>query len=83
MNRIVKEHYPVEKLPADLREGLGDATHVRITVENKADDEAILVDLDAKLQKAMTDVASGRGLSADQVRASLADHAKNWAPRTK
>lgn len=31
MNRIVREHYPVEKLPEDLREGL-QGTHVRVTV---------------------------------------------------
>ncbi|UOK69332.1 hypothetical protein [Ancylobacter polymorphus] len=31
MNKIVREHYPVEKLPEDLREGL-EATHVRVTV---------------------------------------------------
>jgi hypothetical protein len=29
MNRVVKEHYPVEKLPAELREGISDD---RVTV---------------------------------------------------
>lgn len=32
MNRIVREHYPVEKLPEDLREGI-EGTHVSVTVE--------------------------------------------------
>jgi hypothetical protein len=33
MNKIVREHYPVENLPADLREGLTDGSTVRIVVE--------------------------------------------------
>jgi hypothetical protein len=33
MNRIVKEHYPVEKLPEDLREQLPEDVKVKITVE--------------------------------------------------
>lgn len=37
MNKIVREHYPVDKLPEDLREGI-EGTHVRVTVvpEEKA-----------------------------------------------
>jgi hypothetical protein len=31
--KIIRENYPVEKLPEDLRAGLGDATRVRVTVE--------------------------------------------------
>jgi hypothetical protein len=34
MIRIVKEHYPVSKLPAELREGLDPADQVRITIES-------------------------------------------------
>ena len=33
MNKIVKEHYPVSKLPPDLREGLDAGEQVRITIE--------------------------------------------------
>jgi hypothetical protein len=33
MNKIVREHYPVENLPADLREGLGDGETVRVVIE--------------------------------------------------
>jgi hypothetical protein len=32
MNRIVKEHYPVSKLPEELREGLDPAELVTVTV---------------------------------------------------
>jgi hypothetical protein len=33
MNRIVKENYPVSKLPEDLREGLEPSSVVTVTVE--------------------------------------------------
>ena len=32
MNRIVRTHYPVEKLPEDLRAGLAAGAHVTITI---------------------------------------------------
>lgn len=35
MNKIVREHYPVEKLPEDLRQGLPDSGTVTITVEEE------------------------------------------------
>jgi hypothetical protein len=33
MNKIVREHYPVENLPDDLREGLEAGSTVRVVVE--------------------------------------------------
>jgi hypothetical protein len=33
MNKIVREHYPVANLPADLREGLGEGVTARVMVE--------------------------------------------------
>jgi hypothetical protein len=33
MNKIVREHYPVEKLPEDLRAELGVARTVTVTIE--------------------------------------------------
>ena len=36
MNRIVREHYPVEKLPEDLRDGLPIGATVTVTVEDEA-----------------------------------------------
>ncbi len=35
MNKIVREHYPVEKLPEDLRAGLSAGQSVTITVEEE------------------------------------------------
>jgi hypothetical protein len=33
MNKIVREHYPVERLPEDLRRDLEGSTSVRLTLE--------------------------------------------------
>ncbi len=33
MNKIVREHYPVERLPEDLREGLQPGATVRVVLE--------------------------------------------------
>jgi len=33
MNKIVREHYPVERLPEDLRRSLPEAATVRLTME--------------------------------------------------
>jgi hypothetical protein len=33
MNRIVRKHYPVERLPADLRSELSGAVRVRLELE--------------------------------------------------
>jgi hypothetical protein len=36
MNKIVREHYPVEKLPLDLQEVAGKARTVTVTIEPEA-----------------------------------------------
>lgn len=52
MNRIVKKNYPVEKLPADLKEGLPIGGYVDVTVEETPSSslprsgEAFLAELD-------------------------------------
>jgi hypothetical protein len=35
MNKIVRDHYPVSKLPEDLRQGLEGVTTVRVVVETE------------------------------------------------
>lgn len=49
MNRIVREHYPVERLPEDLRAELGAVSSVRISIEAEVQPsrniEAILKDI--------------------------------------
>jgi hypothetical protein len=36
MNKIVREHYPVEKLPEDLRELVGDARSVTVELTEES-----------------------------------------------
>lgn len=38
MNRIVLEHYPISKLPEEMRTGLPDAESARVTVEVMPDE---------------------------------------------
>ena len=37
MNKIVREHYPVENLPEDLREGLTVGGTVRVVIEDRSE----------------------------------------------
>lgn len=39
MNKIVREHYPVKKLPADLRALVPGARHVTVQVSLEGDDD--------------------------------------------
>lgn len=52
MNKIVRDHYPVENLPADLREGLGEGKTVRVVVEVEAEQRD--VPLEGKRRKPLT-----------------------------
>ncbi len=38
MNKIVLDHYPVSKLPADMRFGLDQTATVRVVIEEETDD---------------------------------------------
>ena len=42
MNRIVRAHFPVEKLPQELREGLAPETRVTVTIEAEAPPEKVM-----------------------------------------
>lgn len=35
MNKIIRDHYPVEKLPADLRQGFSARATVRVVIEEE------------------------------------------------
>ncbi len=53
MNRIVREHYPVEKLPEDLREGLPAGRKVTVTLEEEVAFEPInLAEVEDALREA-------------------------------
>jgi hypothetical protein len=71
MTRIVHPHFPVEKLPQELRAALGNATHVRLTVEDKEAEERMLADIDAALDRGLSDIAAGRVHTAEEIDAFL------------
>jgi hypothetical protein len=60
MNVIVKRHYPVEKLPADLKVGVGSAATVTVTLELETD-EATPSSRSLQDIKAGLDAAKARG----------------------
>ena len=57
MNKVVKKHYPIERLPADLRSGLQEHGWVHIEIEPER--EAILG------KKLSPLVASGKNVHGD------------------
>jgi hypothetical protein len=80
MNKIVREHYPVENLPEDLRVGFAAGSFVRVTlvVGEEQMDEAILSDLDRKLETAHRAVEAGLGLGPDEVLKAIEAHEAKW-----
>lgn len=36
MNKVVRENYPAERLPAELRHGIAPGASVRVTIEEEA-----------------------------------------------
>ena len=81
MNRIVREHYPVAALPADLREGFEPTDEVRITVERVPAGSHSPVgkkpfSLDALFAKARPSFASN-----DEVAAHINAIRDEWADR--
>ena len=72
MTRITHENYPVERLPEDLRLALGNATHVRLTVEDKDAERRLMAELSAAIDEGRSDAAAGRVHSFEDVMEFLA-----------
>jgi hypothetical protein len=71
MTRIVHPHFPVEKLPEELRASFKDQSHVRLVIDDKQEDAALLAEFDAKIQEGLDDIETGRVHSAEEVRRLL------------
>lgn len=71
MTRIVHPHFPVEKLPDELRAAFGNATHVHLTVRDKEAEERLKVEINAALDRGLADVAAGRVHTAEDIEAWL------------
>ena len=68
MTRIVHDNFPVERLPQELRAAFDGMTHVRLTIEDRETDAALLAEFDAAIQRGLDDVAAGRVHSVEEVR---------------
>lgn len=42
MNKTVRAHYPAEKLPQELREGLAPGARVTVTIEDETKPESVM-----------------------------------------
>jgi hypothetical protein len=45
MNKVIRDRYPVSRLPEDLRDEVGNVTSVRVTLEPTAPPESSLTDI--------------------------------------
>jgi hypothetical protein len=64
MNKIVRDHYPVSRLPDDLREGLAPGDVVRVVVENV---EMPVASSRASLKQLLDEARSLRPIGDDPV----------------
>jgi predicted transcriptional regulator len=71
MTRIVHPHFPVEKLPDELRTAFGNATHVHLTVRDKDAEERLKAEMNAGIDRGLADIAAGRVHSAEEIDAFL------------
>jgi predicted transcriptional regulator len=71
MTRIVHPHFPVEKLPDDLRAAFGNATHVHLTVTDKDAESQLKAEINAAIDRGLADIAAGRVHTADDIEAWL------------
>jgi predicted transcriptional regulator len=71
MTRIVHPHFPVEKLPEDMKRAFGDASHVRLTVEDTVAEEKLRAKINAAIDRGLADVAAGRTHSMEEVEAMM------------
>lgn len=79
MNRVVREHYPVSKLPRELREGLDEGAMVRIVVE--VEDTPRLDDTDALAGFSTLFDTPRRLMTAEQAVNAMAEYRKNNTQR--
>lgn len=73
MSRIVKEQYPIEKLPEDLRVGLPKGARVRVTLDWDAPVEPRMT-----LDEILSAVPDDRRRSAEEIDEGLRHERDRW-----
>jgi predicted transcriptional regulator len=71
MTRIAHPHFPVEKLPDELRAAFGNATHVHLTVKDKDAEARLKAEINAALDRGLADIAAGRVHTSEEIEAWL------------
>lgn len=77
MNKIVKTHYPVEKLPEDLRKDLPEGGAVTVTLELEQDWETPREPL-MSVDEMLTAVPESQRRSGDDIDADLRRQRDEW-----
>ena len=85
MNRIVRDHYPVSKLPEDLREGFGADDEVRVTVDvlDEPQDPGELPNARAGLFSRYRPIVEARFTSIEQVNDHVRALRNEWDHRDR
>jgi hypothetical protein len=80
MNRIVRQHYPVERLPEDLREGIPAGEQVTVVVEVEGDESKGST---ANLFSRYKHLRRNHFHTADDVQAHIAALRDEWSVRDR
>jgi hypothetical protein len=79
MNKIVREHYPVERLPADLRAELPAGASVTVTITASEDMPRPLSSTEAvALIAQMRALNKGKGLTPEEAAAEIRELRDEW-----
>lgn len=76
MNKIVKQHYPIDKLPEELREGLPKHASARVTVEVEVENSP--ADHDMSLEDIFALVPAADRLSTTEIRLRIEGLRNEW-----
>ena len=77
MNKIVREHYPVDRLPKDLQGELGDARLVTVTIERERAPIG-KDDLVRQLREEKARMKPGEGVSMEEAVARVRTLRDEW-----
>ena len=78
MNKIVLEHYPLEKLPEDIQRAVGGAGSVKLTIEAERPTPIDRDKLVAELRALKLAMKPGEGLSLDEATRQVRQVRDEW-----
>jgi hypothetical protein len=78
MNVIVRKNYPIEKLPADLREGLATTGEVTVTISASEGPRPLTKTEAVDLMRQMQTENRGKGVSVEEAVARIRSLRDEW-----